>query len=1082
MLLVVFMIFSSFAFLISCDDDNGDDVVDGGDEDNSTTKPSNSTRPRPGQSGTVDDVPEGYLIYQTWESTSVGSFTSANKISSAIKAGATMSIINTDNYSEGATTARALRIYRAANSGTSNDSFINVSPTASKLEESYVLEFDVYVTADNATTFSVNARKNYEGNGVFNEMLRYEHKTKSFVAVGGGGDSFAASTNTWYTIAIVINDEACTYDLYIDGYLKVKDVAYTNSTFPKQSEASIDLYRITMPSGNEVSEFYLDNIAVYNGTEPKVNKGSDIPNYQYITVPEITIFEANENTDPTKYYGSTVLDNVNNGSLSMADGITLVGIAKDGTVEVLRDAVDGENKALPEGSEYYLQIANFESFLEGGGFTFPLDSSFMDNGYATATKDYKGNAAWDVTIYSKIIVELYIPGEVNAMSKYGIMLCLDCGQASDGWGYYTHYFNTNDSIYKNGFYTLDKQLNAFGASRTPSYEHLANISLKMSGWAGNCGVSGNDGKPSGNLADGYSIYIKSIKLSGGGYAIPVAKGDDENCTHVLEDGVTSAMERKTVAPTCISMGYDCDRCSICGYELLVNDMSCVKEATGHDYGTPATNDTYKITYATCATKGKSEADCLNCGYHEVIETYNELGHDYTTVIDTGAMKLKQTCTNCGNKVELAFEEKLPTYDELVAAMGKYTVIKNITNISNETVGAKYQDTTSNGSTSTVKTLGNVNFILRHRWLTIGDNEGVDGVNKYVTIGGADTDDIKGKSSHSYVDMTGLSGTDLVIQFSLRLGEKGDDGNYKHNSWDVAYRPSGRTASTFASLENDGTLTIPNTDIVYQLSDEKFTLLAFAFHTVTKTYDVYADGVLLGSGNMSIDTITESRIFNLDHSASDGFNSTFDVANLYFYQAEFPVTITGIQGGGGSNTITSFVGDILKSDFSEESDNIGLNDTAVIENNALKISNDSTEQKFVDLSVLDAYKKMTNNYTITINLEAGATVSNTVLVRGVKSNYYGQVLTEDLVTVDAEGDIFVSGMYVGNIAETTSIKLDIDEEKNSIAVSINGTLITDEGRYQNADYGNVADKTYLTGISLGCANGAYTVTSVEVVAE
>ncbi|MBQ9116434.1 MAG: hypothetical protein IJY04_05375, partial [Clostridia bacterium] len=79
------------------------------------------------------------------------------------------------------------------------------------------------------------------------------------------------------------------------------------------------------------------------------------------------------------------------------------------------------------------------------------------------------------------------------------------------------------------------------------------------------------------------------------------------------------------------------------------------------------------------------------------------------------------------------------------------------------------------------------------------------------------------------------------------------------------------------------------------------------------------------------------------------------------------------------------------------------------------------------------------------------------------------LVEDILTVDADGDILFYNQIIGNTAETAKIEIAIDEDKMILDAYVNGELIA-TGFYANADYYNVDDQVYLAAFRLVSVNG------------
>lgn len=1053
-LMVVLMLLSSFSMLIACDDEKEPETPDGDDEENS----SKTTRPRGDNTGgglADTTVPDGYIVYQNFDSFSLGSFTKGTGIATAIKTGASMNIVDMMNQA-GDNTTKALQIYRTEGNGTTDtDSFINITPTASKLEETYVLEFSFYLGADCEEGIGVNGRKEYGGGGKFNQYL-WISPAGTLEAKGGGGLKIDIEKETWYKVALVINDEACTYDLYVDGMLYAEGITNQASDYPKQSEASINLYRITMSGSSKISNFYLDDIYVYNGNKPNEVKGSAVPNYQHVSLEDIILFEANADADVKQFYYTEVLEKVEKGELDAKNGIALVGISKaTGDIKVLSSSDLSTVDEIDEGYEYYLQVKDFSTFM--AELTLNFDAEKLTALGVEATKDFKGNDTWDLSRYKRVEFEFYVPASMSGADKtYGFLVCVDCGQAESGWSYYMKGLETKGSYFTkgDGSYTFSELIEGMGASRTPDTTTMQFISLKFSGWDGTCGL---DKKKT--AADGYAIYLKSAKLTGGGYDIEVPRSNDETCTHVDADGNSLLGEEMTMPATCVNYGYNYKQCSKCGYVEVINDLSKLKEPSGHDFGTPADNPTYDIVYPTCTTGGYSDAACKVCGKVERQQTYSPLGHEYTTVIDIGTNSFKQTCVNCGDKVSLPFAEKLPTYDELVDSIdnGDYTVHYKW-DLSGEAVTSENVVKDEDKQVSTI--INGTNVCLFHRWYSIGDNEGVDGVNKYFTMGSATSKDYQASNYHSYVNVTNknVGTSDLVYQISIRLGQIGVDGKYNTGSVELADRSTGpRVSVVLANFTETGGLKCGNYEIV--LSQDKFTTVAFAVHPGTQTVDVYVDGRLKttvsGIANLNSSfKAQESRFLNM--SSTVGYGSTMDVANFYIYSGTLPVTILGFDSETADVEFTnSYVGELFKDDGGE-------------------IKSDKT------IMIEDVANKKNSEYTLSFDIAAGSSAKSFTLVKGLKSNKYYEDLSENFILVDEDGDMLFYDQYVGSFADGGKIKLVFNDELGTVTLYINDTFVASSA-YSGADYGNASEGAYFTGATFGrVAEGAYSISNILAV--
>ena len=68
----------------------------------------------------------------------------------------------------------------------------------------------------------------------------------------------------WTNLACAINVDALTFDVYVNGELKAKDVPFQNKTI-----TGIPVLRITCNKGNAIGDLLIDNIRTYEGTGPR---------------------------------------------------------------------------------------------------------------------------------------------------------------------------------------------------------------------------------------------------------------------------------------------------------------------------------------------------------------------------------------------------------------------------------------------------------------------------------------------------------------------------------------------------------------------------------------------------------------------------------------------------------------------------------------------------------------------------------------------------------------------------------------------------------------------------------------------
>lgn len=212
-----------------------------------------------------------YMTYESFEAynkangafvnSSSNSITVAN-VGVSVKDGVTYTVVKRSGI--GYSNIRALKVARAASQTTSNnDPAVNVVPSG-KSSAKHVIEFDIMIGASNGSNIYFKGRKNQGTTAIFNEFVWYNDADKS-VRIGDTIVEKGVADGEWYSIAIAIDDEAKTYEIYVEGQLVPKVISYENSDYYSHSEMAVGLYRFTSESGKTAVEFYVDNIAVYNG-------------------------------------------------------------------------------------------------------------------------------------------------------------------------------------------------------------------------------------------------------------------------------------------------------------------------------------------------------------------------------------------------------------------------------------------------------------------------------------------------------------------------------------------------------------------------------------------------------------------------------------------------------------------------------------------------------------------------------------------------------------------------------------------------------------------------------------------------
>ena len=215
---------------------------------------------------TVYESFESYnKLNQTYTSTVFNANSKGNVKAETSKLGVTYTVVSRGNvYGQN---IRALKIAREASANESgNDALVDAVPTTSvPLTAKHVVEFEIMIGSSNGSNIYLNGRKEKGGSAVFNQFVWYNDAYKS-VLIGNTTLVEGVEDNQWYKIALAIDDEEKTYDIYVEGVKVLSGIEYVKAdSYYSHSEAVAGCYRFTANKGTAAVEFYLDNISVYNG-------------------------------------------------------------------------------------------------------------------------------------------------------------------------------------------------------------------------------------------------------------------------------------------------------------------------------------------------------------------------------------------------------------------------------------------------------------------------------------------------------------------------------------------------------------------------------------------------------------------------------------------------------------------------------------------------------------------------------------------------------------------------------------------------------------------------------------------------
>lgn len=1086
---------------------------------------------------------EGYVNYDDFNSQALGVFGGNKTVVTAAKDGVSYAVVETDNYKEGETTAKALQIYRDQRDTTTNrDGFVNLQPSSViLLDNIYAVEFDFLVN-EKTTGFFLSGRKAPSGATHFNEFIKYDGSSGKLTANGQVVDTI--EQNKWYTVTVMIYDNARYYDVYLNGWKKLGQVDNVNGAYPTRAEQEINVYRIGI-SGAATAEcdLMLDNIAIYvpedmTNPRPKVYAGNNAVTYEQIVMPQITLFDANtvtsenymqiltaimgaESAKLNGYYANEGDEPVTGGT-DFNNAYRIEAVSPDGVdhfplAEKWGDPFSKTDAELEElGYTKYLFFDGYNSGFTAPAFKF--DPEFMAScgipvqtgAEIKKTEDiFTGSDTalyYDISNYSTLEIEFFIPMETRnhpTSDFYQFLVYLASGNRypagqNNGISYFNTALKTNDSKFANGTATMTFNIGSMSLTREAKLTTITSVEFRFSGWNNTIGgKSTNTGKQNETwfLSDDHPIAIKSIKLTGG-VKVPVQDPADgmDDCTHMTEvegeEGAVTSVSTMTevvrIAPTCTDYGYTALKCTLCGKtspkqpsaEDPMNEI--LTRPVGHHYGSADENaDDYnerEVIYPTCVLGGSSSAKCVDCGVAATLETYAPLGHQYITKIDTVAERISFSCPVCGDYAYSNFTEKMPAYNALQAAMtGAGTTIRG--GFYNNELGEGVDYLSGEGTSPKIN---NWSILLRGSKYDVMTEGEADDMIKFMRL-------YNKSSAHSYGQIQSIktsSVEDTILEMTLRNGPM-IDGKYPNfgDIWmrDNAYpNDAGKAEIVFASI-NNGKVTFMNSDFTVELSETKFTHISFVLHFSSNTVDVYVDGVmrakdimLNNNANVSSSAFIphEFRIFQF--TGANMPDTWIDIANVYCYSGSFPTFFTDVALDG---VVSDYSGTIIDQNFDDgvlDTENVKVDGNASIAENMLVVNGGTSVEFVVD--------PLMRNSTYLISFDFKGSENNMksgALFTGIKSNFYGETLYEDILTVDADGDILFYNQIIGNTADDMTVTIAVNEDSKTVDIYVNGEYVA-TGWFANADYSNVDDVPYVIGYKFACTEGGeYSIDSLLV---
>ncbi len=161
------------------------------------------------------------------------------------------------DYTEGAgpvTQESYLKLNKTATD--SSDMLIQIN-NMELTSQHVVFEQDIYLEEAHPTMEMMFR----EGNKAYVVLLRLNQEHQ----VVGDKDERTATleTNKWHRLSAAMDFENHLCDIYVDGVLVIEDLAFSDILNRPT------LWRIYVPQGEATGAFYIDNLSVYDGTEPR---------------------------------------------------------------------------------------------------------------------------------------------------------------------------------------------------------------------------------------------------------------------------------------------------------------------------------------------------------------------------------------------------------------------------------------------------------------------------------------------------------------------------------------------------------------------------------------------------------------------------------------------------------------------------------------------------------------------------------------------------------------------------------------------------------------------------------------------
>ena len=965
-----------------------------------------------------DGSKDGYLLFYNFNEHEAGNLKETEPYSDFItpveKEGCSYIVVP----KKGAENDNALLIQRPA--GNTQDPYLSIAvKNASELSPQHMIEFDLrWEKGLFLGTASVQGRKEGPTTTAFLQIK------DDAICDGGGtvvyGDK-ATDAEGWLHVQIVVNDLDRTYDLYIDGVKKLDKSPFVNTSYKAWDAEQAAEYRIWVDTDKDANEtlLYVDNVAVKNCVAADVEyDATDITykdSYEEM-VPFINLTKEGFVEFVTAANRVAMYD----GGAKPSTSLDFVAVAEDGTITSLlpvddyKQAVADETPVVvPEGAKPGIKYSNFVA--SGGELVWKYPD--MEN--------------FNPELYNTFRFSFYAT-EKMFKDGYRFMIYFYCGQNEGGMSYYSFdFYPTGGNKYVQGWNTFELVVTNGSKSRSPDYAKFEQVRVTFSGWSNGINKVAEDG---------YDIIIGEFGfVSSRSVVVNGPSKGNEGCAHVDADGKTYFADvADPIAATCTAGSYYVEKCSVCGATQIDEDKEKTRPL-GHTY------DTDVVTVnPTCGAAGYTYQDCSVCGYRKTISTISNLAHAYTTEYDWNIMKKYEICRNCGQKNEASIVLEMIGIEEKLALLGTeanptYYYCDEDTN---ETVKFDGTNSASTGSGQQVNYMVNVKYCL---WQAMEHD--ITGDMVFIHKKTNET-----QASDSYFDLRFTDryakGTNVVAEFKVMLGSKGADGKYAamNISW-MDRNSGGGNLPTFFNITTDGKLKSYSGKL-YDLYDNKFVHVAFAYKPATGLADIYLDGKLVEekvnvgakptflANDMRFTWATKNAT---EHGASHYFN------DFLGYAASAPICV--LPDG---ESIIENVGPIAVNGV----------------NASFSVSNAPVKGTF-------SVGTFTSKYVMGMNLTASGSLKDGALLNGVK---VVEGFEEKLALLEVKGGkLYSMGVLVAN-SVAGKIEVVCNDQHDTISVYVDSVCVLDNYNYTAGVYADSDE--YVSGIVFE-ALGNYSVSDFEL---